>query len=244
MLLTEMKAGKSVEILINRDGYKYRLVSKIEEVGKDCIFISLIATKTKIFQFEKDDKVEIIYRAEERLFKWSRIKGRMEELDGEKVHCLFGNQEGENYNRRNAYRVYVGLEVELFQYMVKPGLTPDMIIEMKSEQKELSETDIYDITKSRCLVKDISEGGIGLFANERLPLSAELAVHIPTQFGLLKLKLTVIRTTEERYELYRYFYGCNITESEKQLIKYLFHLQREYLQKARSEGIKKGKGLE
>lgn len=234
MLLTEMKIGKPIELLINRDGYRYRLISKIEEVGENCIYISLIATRTKIFKFESTDQVEIIYRLDDRLWKFRKIKGKVDLLDGEKVHCLSGSLQGESYNRRNAYRVFIGEEVPVFQYTLRKDISAQEILKLKSEKEEWKEEDLYEIKKSTGMLKDLSENGIGIFSNEIFEQKTELSIQVPSKYGMLKIKAVVVRTSDEKSDLYKHFYGCNITESEKYLTKYLFELQREYLQKTRN----------
>ena len=65
MQLKDMKVGKSIDILINREGYNYKLVSKVEEVGVGKVYISLITARNRVFMFRSDDKVQFIYKTDE-----------------------------------------------------------------------------------------------------------------------------------------------------------------------------------
>lgn len=235
MLLTDIKAGRPIEIFINRQGYRYRLVSKIEEVGEDCIYISLIATRTKIFQFETTDKIDFVYRIDDRLWKWSGVRGTTGDLEGKTVHCLHTKKEGETYNRRNAFRVFMGIEVPMFLFTLKPDISEETLEKIKRGKRIVKEEDLYDIKKCTCLIKDLSENGIGFFANEAIDVKTNLSINIPSSFGTFHLKAEVIRAAEEHFKLYKNYYGCTITESEKGLTKFIFDLQRKQLYKRRSD---------
>lgn len=231
MLVTEMKLGKPIEILIDREGYRYRFVSKIEEIKSGCVYISPIATRTRYFTFQEEDKVEFVYRNEERMWRWTGVKGGIGMLDGEKVHCLYTNREGKSFNRRNAYRVFLGTEADMSLYYLKPDVKEMDLASGLAESRP--EEELYNIVSSTCLIKDLSENGVGIFANERLDKDQELSLKISSPYGSLPVKATVIRSADERYELYRYFYGCSITGASRFLTRYIFELQREQLKKAR-----------
>ncbi len=55
MLLENLAIGRSVEIFTNRDEYCYHLTSKIEETSPKRLYITLIATNTRVFEFRPGD---------------------------------------------------------------------------------------------------------------------------------------------------------------------------------------------
>ena len=51
MLLENIPLGRTLEIYIDREGYRYRLVSKVEEAKSNQVCVSLIASNGRAFQF-------------------------------------------------------------------------------------------------------------------------------------------------------------------------------------------------
>lgn len=233
MQLKDMKVGKSIDILINREGYNYKLVSKVEEIGVGKVYISLITARNRVFMFKPEDKVQFIYKTDERLWVWGGAKGSVEELDGEKVHCLTVLDNAKSYNRRNSYRVMIGEEICMRKYVVKPGA------DFSQEEDEEIPIEIdprYDVIRFEGKLKNLSESGIGIFTNEPLKEEEEIYADIPTKFGMMASVAKVKRAVDEREGDYRTFYGCEFTKSDKRLGKYLFELQREQLKKTKGIG--------
>ena len=49
MLLENIPLGRTLEIYIDREGYRYRLVSKVEEAKSNQVCVSLIASNGRAF---------------------------------------------------------------------------------------------------------------------------------------------------------------------------------------------------
>lgn len=227
MLMKEMKIGKSVEIYVDRDGYRYRIVSKIEDVQRDNVSISLIASREKVFQFKEYDKVEVLYKDNERLWKWRNLKGSIKSLENIKVHNLALttlDEEGKIYNRRDAYRVFVGEAVQVKYYVLNPEY-----IEYKEHPERASDyARVEQYLEKQCegYIKDISENGVGIFLNQTFELESELEFTFQSEYGEFYCKAVVNRITEEEQGKYKDFYGCLLKESSKDLLKYIFNKQR------------------
>lgn len=229
MFLNELQVGKSIEIFVYRSGYKYRLVSKIEDVSDDHFCITLIANRTKVFHFEDTDKIEIIYRINNQLWKWKNLKAKVIILDGSRVHqlTLTGNSKGERFNRRDAFRVFIGEEVTLTYYVMN-------LVERKIEDPEEEEDTIigeieYEMKHCFGFIKDLSENGVGIFSNNVFNVGEELEFTLDTPFGMLKSKAEVVRVTRESHGVYLNYYGCTFTTTSKNLVKYIYNLQRKRL---------------
>lgn len=227
MRLKELKLGKSIELYVTRDKYKLRLVSKIEDVASDHIAITAIRGHGRIFQFVETDQIEFIYKDEQRLWRFVKLKAVPEQLDGEIVHCLYGNSEGESFNRRNAYRVYLGEEIR-FDY-VKAG--HEAVLYDKEEFEE--EKHPYLFRRNDGIVKDLSETGAGIYSNEILEKHDVLSFSLLTNLGRIDCKGEVVRTCKESHGMYRNYYGVSFTQVSNSIAKYIFVLQRQQLQKAR-----------
>lgn len=216
MRLEKMKLGKPLEIFVNRDGYRYRLVSKVEDVSPGRVCITLIESKSRVFYFHDTDEIEFIYRDAERMWKWSNVKGGITELDGYRLHCFYTDKEGTTYNRRTAYRVFVGEELPM-----------SFCVEEQSEEPK--------IKRFKGFLKDLSETGVGLFSNEIISLNQDVYFQLPSIYGKLDCIAETVRTLEERQGPYRYYYGCSLTQSDQRLGKYIFYLQRQQLLNARKK---------
>lgn len=221
-----MKVGKSIEIFVYRAGYKYRLVSKLEDVNEDNFSITLIANRTRVFHFQDTDKIEIIYRMNNQLWKWKNLKADVAILDGSRVHQFTSTDtEGEKFNRRNAFRVFIGEDVTLTYYIMKLVEKNDNLDEEDSVSGEIA----YE--KKHCLgfVKDLSENGVGIFSNNVFNLGDEIEFTLDTPFGMLRSKADVVRITKETHGIYLNYYGCIFSTSSKNLVKYIYTLQRKKL---------------
>lgn len=228
MRLHELKLGKSVEIYVTREEYRLRLVSKIEDVQLDHIAVTLIVGGGRVFPFQEGDKIEILYKEQERLWKFSNVKAKVEKLDEDNVHCFYTNKEAENYNRRNAFRVYIGEET-LFHW-VKKG-HDELLHDNKTNILEIESP---FLTKNcEGMIRDLSESGAGFYSDENLEEGACISFQLITEFGLIRCIGQVVRKARAQEGNYRYFYGIAFSEVSNIMSKYLFALQRLYLQKYR-----------
>lgn len=238
MKLTELKIGKSIEIFVNREGYRYRLISKIEEVEKSYIHISLIASGNRVFQFQEEDEIEFIYRDEDRMWIFSQIKGKIVEHEGELCHALHTVRAGKSFNRRNAYRVPMNLIHEYCYYITKAGVTKAQLEEANRKGLSIEECGLYDKVEKKCYIKDLSEEGIGIYTIEDLPLNRELTFYLPSSYGFLKCKAIILREDGDAIPKFRNHYGCVFIETDRRLSKYIFELQREYIKNVKKENKK------
>lgn len=255
MKVEEMKIGRAVDILILREGFKYRLGSKIEEVKKDIVYVSLITSKGRVFHFEETDEIVVIYKTDTRLFKWNKVRGGIDQLDGDRVHILKLPGEGKPYNRRDSFRVPVDESAVFSRYVMKEKVTQAEIdvAKMKleahkaayvtAEGKEptepitlLPEEDPrYEKKQFTGLIKDISESGVGMYTNEKLEIGSEVTFELFTSFGKMKFYADVMRVVDERRNAFNLYYGCSFTKSDKDLPRYLVEIQRIQLKKMKGK---------
>ncbi|MDD5934381.1 MAG: PilZ domain-containing protein [Clostridiales bacterium] len=220
MLLGDTKIGKPIDIYINRDGVNYRVASKIEDARDGRVCITLIASAKRIFQFLDTDVIDIVYRTNDRMWKWSNVKGGITELDGEKFHCLYSDKPGESYNRRNAFRVSISDMVNL-----------SYKINLEGDFDEAEEC--YRTEHCPAMLRDISELGVGFYTNEVLSAGTEISFEFPTDVGEIKCYAVVIRFFESRQSRFKYYYGARFIETNRTLTKYIYDRQRQELAKAR-----------
>lgn len=221
MLMENMKPGKPLEIFVERDGYRYRLLSKVEAAEFGKVYISLIASGTRVFRFSSSDHIELIYKDGDRMWKWKEVKGSIAALDGQRVHCIESLKEGEVYNRRDAFRVRLGIEHTITK------LIPRSLDEETEEE--------YETFEIPCVIKDLSETGIGIYTNDKMDIGTQIEVKLKTKDGILRMMGNVVRMKNGDFGKYREFYGCSFTQVDRNLSKYLFALQRKQIKKERGE---------
>ena len=218
MLIKEMELGRKLEIQVERDGYHYRLVSKVEGTAEGSVAVSAIVAKGRMFHFEEGDDVTIIYRGRERMWKWEHVKTGLARLEGETVHTFSSRAVGQVYNRRDSFRVSIG-----------ESLLMCKVEYLQSEDGEDQET----TTPFEGLLSDLSVGGAGLYTNAELELDDIVGFDMPTHMGIMSCRGKITRKTDVYDKPFRNFYGCEFIKVRKELERYLFERQRLMLQKER-----------
>lgn len=218
MLIKEMVLGRKLEILVVREGYNYRLVSKVEGIADNTVAVSAIVAKGRMFHFEEGDDVTLVYRGAERMWKWEHVKTGMARLDGETVHTFTSREQGQIYNRRDSFRVPIGESLLMYRVLSK-----------KNEEGEVEEI----LKPFEGLLADLSVSGAGLYTDEDMDVDAIIGFDMPTHMGIMTCRGKIVRRTDVYDKPFRNFYGCEFTKVRKELERYLFERQRLMLQKER-----------
>lgn len=218
MLIKEMVLGRKLEVLVDREGYNYRLVSKIEGTTDGTVAVSAIVAKGRMFHFEEGDNVTIVYRGEERMWKWEHVKPGLARLEGETVHTFSSREKGQVYNRRDSFRVPIGENLLMYR-----------IFSRKNEDGETEEK----LKPFEGLLVDLSVSGAGLYTDEDLEIDAMMGFDMPTNMGIMTCRGKIVRRADVYDKPFRNFYGCVFTKVRKELERYLFERQRLMLQKER-----------
>ena len=220
MQIKEMLLGKILEILVDREGYHYRFVSKVEGTAENAVAVTLIAAQGRMFHFVETDDVSIVYRGAERMWKWEHVKAGVAKLDGAPVHTFSTKEPGQVYNRRESFRVQIG-ESLLMSRVVSTDET--------DENGEVVEKTV----RFEALLSDLSVNGAGLYTNEEMEIGTTITFEMPTNLGILSCRGELVRKTGVTDKPFRNFYGCDFTVIRKDLERYLFERQRLMLQKER-----------
>lgn len=220
MLIKDMQAGKTVDILIDREDFHYHFVSKIEAVSGYSIAVSAIVAQTnRLFRFEETDAISLIYRVQDRMWKFDSVKGGLAKLEDQPVHTFTSYKEAVSYNRRESFRVPIG-ENCLMRHVIK---------EKKEDgEEEVAREEIFDT-----LLYDLSAGGAGIYTDQFLEVGADIVFELPTNMGLLSCHGNVIREAPVQGRPFRHFYGLSFYQVKAGLDRYLFEKQRLMLQKER-----------
>ena len=241
MLLSELRLGRPLEIYITREEFHYRIVSRIEYAEEGCVCVSLIASGNRVFQFLDTDIVDIVYQEQDRMWKWNNVKGAVVTVEGDRLHGFFSDEPGENYNRRNDFRLYYGKEI-LVKYLIRD----DNQMAHMMDETALSSQRVYNYDKNtdgireecyrimtcKAFLRDISESGVGIFTNEKFLPEDEFSFEIESDFGPIECKAAVIRMKDSSTGSFRHYYGCKFTETSRNLTKFLYEQQRIQIQNA------------
>lgn len=220
MLIKDMQLGRTVEILIERDDYHFHFVSKVEGVAGYSVAVTAIVSTTekRLFQFDEKDNISLIYKNQDRMWKFDHVKGGIAKLDGAPVHTFTCYSDGASYNRRNSFRVPIGEQLLMRR-----------IIKTKNEQgQEIDQEAIFD-----GLLYDLSASGAGIYTDQHLELESEIIFDMPTNVGLLSCRGLIIREAPVNGRPFRHYYGCSFSQVKTGLERYLFEKQRMMLQKER-----------
>lgn len=242
MLLEKIPLGRTLEIFVEREDYRYRLVSKVEDTNEFRICVTAIASNGRYFPFLPTDRVKVVYRDRDIMWEWDNVNPGLAELDGYPVHYFQIADEGKSANRRNAYRVQL-LEEVLLRYYRIPGQpkkysdVPDLPDDeqMTEEELQIRKKEAAKPELVKAMIKDVSENGAGIYSDENFEVQDAFSFWISSTYGNLELKASVVRKTKLPYgeKHYKYYYGCVFTKSDRKLLRYIFDLQRELLKRQR-----------
>lgn len=250
MQISDIQVGKPLEIFVEREGYNYRVVSKVEEVKDNTVFITLIESRVRVFQFKENDIIDIVYRNDNRMWKWRKVSAGITQLDGSSVHYFYSTEPGETYNRRNAYRVSIG-EKLVIKYITKKSekvedevnskLVEDSLQRQNSPNSSDTLNEEIKIQWLSCeaYIRDISEVGAGFFTNEKFEIGDIIRFELSTNFGTISCQGEIARCSDNVHGVYRNYYGCSYTETSKNLIRYIFEVQKIQLKKAKEKEYKR-----
>lgn len=273
MLLENISLGKTLDIYVDREGYRYHLVSKVEDTNAKRVCVSAIVANGRAFSFRPEDDIKLICRDGDHMWEWTRVKAGLAKLDGSPVHYFEIADKGRSFNRRNAYRVSLEQELEITFYDVPDSQEKSALVPLIEEEYEaVPEEGAGEFTsfgenpgrqndkasarevvvekrirlipqpdavlnRAPVLVKNISETGMGIYSNCSLKEHDGFAMAIPSPYGNLKVKASVVRVSEPevRGSKYRFYYGCIYSESDQRLIRYIYDIQRKNIQKQREQ---------
>ena len=245
MLLENIPLGRTLEIFVDRDEYRYRLVSKVEDVNEFRVCVTAITSNGRFFQFHPTDRIRLVYRDSEIMWEWDHVQAGIAKLDNYPVHYLQIRDKGRSFNRRESYRLQI-LEYVVVQYYEVPGKEntvsdiPDVSVSdmdhMSPEQKSLIMEMIVP-KEEKCMIKDLSEGGLGLYSDKKFKIGDEIFMDVQTSYGLLPIKAQIVREADVKSKdvHYMYHFGCELTQADQRLIRYIYELQRKILKKKRFE---------
>ncbi len=163
MLLENISLGKTMEIFVERSGYRYKLVSKVEDSKKRRLCVSAIVANGKTFSFRNSDDITLVYRDGTELWEWKHVKAGLAKLEDSPVHFFEIKDKGHSFNRRNSYRVDINDDVKLGFYKQPDSLLKSAYIPLIEVAEDENDADEDDDTKTKIYtVKTVIEDGVSV----------------------------------------------------------------------------------
>lgn len=235
MKISDIVEGTLIDIYIKRDGYNYKVVSKVEYVDDQRIGVTPIASRTRLFKFRNTDIVDIVYKNDSKSWKWAHVKAGSATLkDGTKLHVFIPEKDAESFNRRSTYRLPMGLEIALtYEVLELPKnidnknsrRTPELVLD--STLSEISES--YREVSCKAFLKDLSEGGAAVMAPVKLKKGDIVSFELPYGDHTVYCRALVIRAKQEESTEYPYSYGLSYIETSSDYVPFFFAEQRKML---------------
>lgn len=215
MKILDLEPGSEIiiEIRIQKQKLEYR--THIMEQIKGSAFLEPIRLNGKSLNLSsKDVVINILYNdGDTPPLIWKNVSLPAVSYKGEICYQCSEKTEGTIINRRNAYRLYVGLEG-----IAKVGTNKKTIAVM---------------------VKDISESGFAFVVyGGKINVSAGEPVRLVFNDGETHLNLLgrIVRIIEMEHE--RYLYGCRLVVQNPDIPKYIAEKQRQKLSSEMKKGNK------
>ncbi|MSS63446.1 PilZ domain-containing protein [Velocimicrobium porci] len=204
MKRNELEKNHKFELLITYNNQTLSYESKIFDFYNEWILIPVITVDKKIVGFSENCNVDFIYADDSQLYRWQNISLKPVRMGKKVLHKIEMGEEGTLYNRRKAFRLFIGEQMKL-RYSTEDGRITTQV-----------------------LVKDVSETGFGFFSKEDLSLKKLVSIHLIDNSMILDLSGTIVRKQklEDRDSFY---YGCQLTHRNDILNKYIVKKQRELL---------------
>jgi hypothetical protein len=209
MMIGEIALGTFVTLELERQGNIYILTSKVFDTAETEILIAPPTLDENSFRLLERDKITVVAKIDAQLFRWECEEWNIETEGVISTVRLKCSKEGEKYNRRNAFRIPIDIEVKA----AKDG-----------NDKQ------FDIS-----IRDISYLGVGFSSYEDINIKDKLHFTIVDEEWKFPLEVIIARKEKPKIKGYnKYFYGSLITVSDRDLSRYIVHKQLEMVRKKRS----------
>lgn len=203
MTSAEMEISHAIELEIFMNGKKTTLLTSVEQVIDTTVLLTPIQLNGKVVGFPPDCTVNLLYVEENHVFCWKNVKVKVVRYEKNVYHSVELIAEAEILNRRGAYRVFIGENMQLTAFTANGPKT-------------------YNV-----LLKDVSETGMAFYTKEEFDVGRTVRLHLVVSSAHeLQLSSQIIRIQnfEDRQD---HLYGCKFLERNDRLITYLMKLQQD-----------------
>lgn len=204
MRIEELPNGGKVELEVKCGGQIMSFPSIIQKTLDNSILISAIKVEEKTIGFSDPCHINFLYKEGGNIFFWENVTVKLVKYDEVIYHQVELDGEGKPYNRREAFRLYIGEDMPLY-------------INTADGPKAIT-----------VLVKDISELGVAFITKEDLEVERTFQLKLRDANALLIMDGIIIRK-DFLPNLNSYIYGCKFYKHNNRICKYIAKKQCEKL---------------
>jgi c-di-GMP-binding flagellar brake protein YcgR len=202
--IDEISKGGDIELEVRLNGKSMNFQSDVVFIKNHSVLITSIKVDDQTIGFSEQCTINFLYKLDGKLYLWSDVTVKLVRYNGAIYHLIELSGEGKPYNRRDAYRLYIGEEMNIS-------------INTSAGTMVLS-----------VLVKDISETGVGFISKEDLDIDRAFRLKLKDHNRLISLSGIIVRK-EFLEQLQSTLYGCKFNEKSQILGKFIAYKQAEQL---------------
>ena len=193
MKLWELQSGNAIELQVVFSNNTYEFPTKVLGVQREILILAEIQVDGKKLKITKEQGVNIIFKMLNKLYIWNNVKMETILYKGHYYYRMNDTDiESKLYNRRGAFRLYIGNSMPIEVYL-------------NGNKNE------YCVN-----IKDISETGFGFITNEDLLINKKVSFAYRTKDESFDLNGFIVRKTYDAVT-HTYSYGCKFPEFYNEL---------------------------
>ena len=204
MTVDELSKSADIEVDVKCNGKTMNFRSEIKLIKNNSILINSIKVNDQTIGFSEKCTINFLYKYEGKLYIWENVNVKLVKYDGLIYHKIDLSGEGKAYNRRDAFRMYIG---------------EDMIIYINTANGP---------SALQVLVKDISETGVAFITKEDFDIERTFRLRLKDDTLVVNLSGVIVRK-EFLSHLDSNLYGCKFLEKNQMLGKFIALKQGEQL---------------
>lgn len=206
MLIDDIPVGSRIELDVRYIGRTMTFNSEVVLIINNSILISPIIVNEQTIGFNDNCRVNLIVKIDGKVYLWNNVTVKLVKYDGIIYHKIDISEEGKPFNRREAYRMYIGEDMPIYINTATGPLALSV------------------------LVKDLSETGVGFISKEDLEIDRTIRLKIKDNNSIISLSGKIIRK-DLLTHLDSFLYGCKFNEKNNRLGNYIARKQGEALRK-------------
>lgn len=204
MHIDDIPIGTSIELEIRFNGHFMSFRSEVNLIVKNSMLISPITVNDQTIGFDEDCLMHLIININKKVYLWNDITIKLVKYNDSIYHKIDISGEGKPYNRRDAFRIYIGEDMPIYINTTTGPLALSV------------------------LVKDISETGVAFITKEELETERTIRLKLKDHHHIISLSGMIIRK-EFLPHLNSYLYGCKFIEKNNKLGGFIARRQGEQL---------------
>jgi len=201
MKLWELQSGSAIELQVIYNKNTYEFPSRVLGVNKEILILAEIQVNGRKLKVTKEREINIIFKMLNQLYIWNDVK--MDTIlykDHYYYRIKESDIESKQYNRRGAFRLYIGNSMPIEVYL--NGYKNEYCVE----------------------IKDISETGFGFISTQDLLINKDVTFAYQTKEELFNLHGFIVRKVYDSITK-TYSYGCKFPEFYNELGSFIIKEQ-------------------